>query len=219
MSIIIVLVSTVESRLGVYSCWTTVHVMSTLAFIRAGTRTSTTLIMLMWSTSTARLIHQRRTTTTARCVWSHLATLGSRWCRVGINDFAQRVPTACVSAWRGTRMSYLPNGHISFVLNLYWSDWTVQLFELFWLDWTVSLMELNCFCIWPVVNVLLDARERSSCTSSYWYPAFPHLRFHRKSPEPALVWGPFWPKADYTVPSPLIFHFNHCIRPVGLVHW
>ena len=50
-----------------------------------------------------------------------------------------------------------------------------------------------------MVKVPLDARERSSCTSSYWDPAFPHLRFHRKSPEP-LVGGPFWPKADIQFP-------------------
>ena len=54
-------------------------------------------------------------------------------------------------------------------------------------------------CVLPVVKVPLDARERSSCTSSYWDPAFPHLKFHRKSPEP-LVGGPFWPKADIEFP-------------------
>ena len=75
----------------------------------------------------------------------------------------------CLTAPRNPRIALVPCGHqrfcstsadrvrdegrgcsvcrteISFVLNLYWSDWTVQLFELFWLDWTVSLMELNCF--------------------------------------------------------------------------
>jgi len=50
-----------------------------------------------------------------------------------------------------------------------------------------------------VIKVLLDARERSSCTSSYWDPAFPHLKFHRKSPEP-LVGDPFWPKVDIQFP-------------------
>jgi len=29
-----------------------------------------------------------------------------------------------------------------------------------------------------VVKEPLDARERSSCTSNYWDPAFPHLKFH-----------------------------------------
>jgi len=29
------------------------------------------------------------------------------------------------------------------------------------------------------VKVPLDARERSSCTSSYWDPSFPHFRFHK----------------------------------------
>jgi len=80
----------------------------------------------------------------------------------------------CLIAHRNPRIALVPCGHqrfcstcadrvrdegrgclicrtdISFVLNLYWSDWTVQLFELFWLDWTVSLMELNCFCTWPI---------------------------------------------------------------------
>jgi len=99
----------------------------------AWTSTSTTtLIMLMWSTSTARptvrSIHQRRTTTTARCVWSYLATLGSR-------SWHQRFCSTCANRVRDDgRGCPICRTDISFVLNLYWSDWTVQLFELFGLD-------------------------------------------------------------------------------------
>ena len=114
----------------------------------ARTSKTTTLIMLMWSTSTARptarSIHHRRTTTTARCVWSHLATLGSRWCRVGINDFARHVRPR---AWRGTptRMSYLPNWHQFRVKSvLKWLNcaavWTV----LTWLNCLTNGTELFC---------------------------------------------------------------------------
>jgi len=55
----------------------------------------------------------------------------------------------------------------------------------------------------------LDARERSSCTSNYWDPAFPHLKLHKKRSgakttclEAQICWR--------TVPSPVIFHFKHC---------
>ena len=50
---------------------------------------------------------------------------------------------------------------------------------------------------YPVVKVPLDTRERSSSTSNYWDPAFPHLRFHIKT-----LWAPpvRGPKADVEFP-------------------
>ena len=46
--------------------------------------------------------------------------------------------------------------------------------------------------------VPLDARERSSCTSNYWDPAFPHLKFNKKRSGPK---SPVWrPKADVQFP-------------------
>jgi len=58
----------------------------------------------------------------------------------------------------------------------------------------------------PVVKVPLDARD-SSCTSEYWDPAFPHLKFHKSARRLTSTYceAQSW----CTVPSPL--HFNRCI--------
>jgi len=58
-----------------------------------------------------------------------------------------------------------------------------------------------------VVKVPLDARERSSCTSNYWNPAFPHLKLNKKrsGAKTTCLEAQSW----RTVPSPLIFHFKH----------
>jgi len=55
--------------------------------------------------------------------------------------------------------------------------------------------------------VPLDARERSSCTSVYWDPAFPHLKPNKKrsGAKTTCLEAQSW----RTVPSPLIFHFKH----------
>ena len=51
------------------------------------------------------------------------------------------------------------------------------------------------------------ARERSTCTSNYWNPAFPHLKFHKKrsGAKTTCLVAQSW----RTVSSPLIFHFKH----------
>ena len=57
--------------------------------------------------------------------------------------------------------------------------------------------------------MLLDARERSSCTSIYWDPAFRQLKLSKKRSwaKTTCLEAQSW----HTVPSPLIFHFKHCI--------
>jgi len=39
-------------------------------------------------------------------------------------------------------------------------------------------------CLNSVLNVSLDAREPSSCTSNHWAPALSNLKFHKSTP-----WG------------------------------
>ena len=60
----------------------------------------------------------------------------------------------------------------------------------------------------------LDARERSSCTSNYCDPAFPHLKLHKKrsGAKTTCLEVQSW----RTVLSPLIFHFKHWIKVLGL---
>ena len=52
------------------------------------------------------------------------------------------------------------------------------------IDATVSTRELILLQAWlhTVAKVPLDARERSSCASSYWYPAFLYSNFIQKTP-------------------------------------
>jgi len=69
----------------------------------------------------------------------------------------------------------------------------------------------------PVVKVPFDARERSSCTSNYWNPAFPHLKFNKKrsGAKSTCLEAQSW----RTVPSLLIFHFKHCTKQfTNIIH-
>jgi len=55
---------------------------------------------------------------------------------------------------------------------------------------------------------LLYSRERSSCTSKYWDPAFPHVKCHENAQGPTTTFY-LGAKSWRTVPSPLMFHSNH----------
>ena len=77
-------------------------------------------------------------------------------------------------------------------------------------DWqTDKQHRSHNFVLAAVVKVQLDARKRSSCTSIYWDPAFPHLKLNKKrlGAKTTCLEAQSW----RTVPSPLIFHFKHCI--------
>ena len=61
-------------------------------------------------------------------------------------------------------------------------------------------------------RVPLDARERRSCTSNNWGPAFPPFKFHKNARRlTSTRWGPKL--------SPLIFHFNHWSKPTAFTTW
>jgi len=77
------------------------------------------------------------------------------------------------------------------------------------ITWVTSRESQVCNSIAKIYHVECRWTQGNAvpAPSSYWDPAFTHLTFHKKSPEP-LVCGPFWPKADIQFPD-LWFSTGH----------